>query len=312
MKLNKPKFWDTKISFLSILFLPLTFFSLVIIFLKKKFTKTNFFRIPIICVGNIYLGGTGKTPTSIFLANELTKLGKKPIILRKFYKSHFDEYELIRNKFDYLSLNENRAKGLSKIENSDFNIAILDDGFQDYSINKDLNIICFHGNQLAGNGLILPSGPLRDSLNTLKNAHMVLINGSENNIFEKKILKINKNLQIFYSYYKPLNIEKFKGTKLLAVAGIANPENFFQLLQNNGLKIHKKLVFPDHYNFSKNEIIKIMNIAKDNDYKIIMTEKDYCKVKKFDTNNIDYLQVSLEIHDKDKLLAKIKNFYENY
>ncbi len=312
MKLNKPKFWDGKIGFLSILFMPITFFLLIIILLKKKLSKTNFFKIPIICVGNIYIGGTGKTPTSIFLANELAKLGKKPTIFRKFYKSHVDEYELIRNKFDNLSLNKNRAKGLSEIESSNFDIAILDDGFQDYSIYKDLNIICFHSNQLAGNGLIFPSGPLRDSLHSLKKADIVLINGTENNTFEKKILKINENLKIFYSYYKPINIEKFRGTKLLALAGIANPENFFQLLQDNGLKIDKKLIFPDHYMFSENEIINIMNIAKDNNYKIIMTEKDYCKMKKFGTYNLDYLEVSLEIRDKEKLLANIKKFYENY
>tara|TARA_Y100000766_G_scaffold280069_1_gene289293 strand:+ start:3898 stop:4836 length:939 start_codon:yes stop_codon:yes gene_type:complete len=312
MKLNKPKFWDEKIGFLSILLLPITFISLIIILLKKKLSKTKFFKIPIICVGNIYLGGTGKTPTSIFLANELVKLGKKPTIFRKLYKSHVDEYELIRNKFDNLNLNKNRVKGLREIESSNFDIAILDDGFQDYSINKDLNIICFHSNQLAGNGLILPSGPLRDSLNTLKKADMVLINGAENNSFEKKILKINKNLKIFYSYYKPINIENFKGTKLLALAGIANPENFFQLLQDNGLKIDKKLIFPDHYMFSKNEIINIKNIAKDNNYKIIMTEKDYCKIKKFDTSNLEYLEVSLEIRDKEKFLTNIKDFYENY
>tara|TARA_Y100000768_G_scaffold382505_1_gene362978 strand:+ start:3888 stop:4826 length:939 start_codon:yes stop_codon:yes gene_type:complete len=312
MKLNKPKFWDEKIGFLSILLLPITFISLIIILLKKKLSKTKFFKIPIICVGNIYLGGTGKTPTSIFLANELVKLGKKPTIFRKLYKSHVDEYELIRNKFDNLNLNKNRVKGLREIESSNFDIAILDDGFQDYSINKDLNIICFHSNQLAGNGLILPSGPLRDSLNTLKKADMVLINGAENNSFEKKILKINKNLKIFYSYYKPINIENFKGTKLLALAGIANPENFFQLLQDNGLKIDKKLIFPDHYMFSKNEIINIKNIAKDNNYKIIMTEKDYCKIKKFDTTNLEYLEVSLEIRDKEKFLTNIKDFYENY
>ena len=91
MKLNKPKFWDKKNSLISILFFPLTLIVLLFIFFKKKLIKVKKFKLPIICVGNIYIGGTGKTPTSIFLANELLKLGKKSVILRKYYKSHIEE-----------------------------------------------------------------------------------------------------------------------------------------------------------------------------------------------------------------------------
>ena len=76
--------------------MPLSFISLLFIFLKKKLSKKVKFKIPIICIGNIYIGGTGKTPTSIFLANELNKLGRKSVILRKFYKSHKDEHDLIK------------------------------------------------------------------------------------------------------------------------------------------------------------------------------------------------------------------------
>jgi len=78
MKLNKPKFWDKKNNFFSIILFPISLIVLILIFFKKKFTKTIEFNIPIICVGNIYIGGTGKTPTSIFLANELSKMGKIP------------------------------------------------------------------------------------------------------------------------------------------------------------------------------------------------------------------------------------------
>ena len=95
MKLFKPKFWDKKIGLISVLLFPLSLITVLIVFIKKRFIKKNIFDIPIICVGNIYVGGTGKTPTSILLANEITKLDKKPVILRKFYSNHQDEYELI-------------------------------------------------------------------------------------------------------------------------------------------------------------------------------------------------------------------------
>ena len=112
MKLIKPKFWSTKKSILTWLFIPLSCLVLIYIFLKKKIIKPIKFQIPIICIGNIYLGGTGKTPTAIFLANELLRLGKKPTILRKFYKSHSDEYDLIKSNFKSLILNKKRTTGI--------------------------------------------------------------------------------------------------------------------------------------------------------------------------------------------------------
>ena len=99
---------------------------------------------------------------------------------------------------------------------TDFKIIIL----------KNLSIVCFNENQLIGNGLVLPAGPLRESLNALKNAEIVLINGNKNKNFEEKILNINKNLDIFYSSYIPVNLNNFKNHKLIAIAGIGNPDNF--------------------------------------------------------------------------------------
>ena len=179
MKLNKPKFWNTKYSFITILLIPVTLIIILIIFLKKKFTRRIHFNIPIICVGNIYIGGTGKTPTSIYIAKELTELGKKPAILRKYYKDHRDEHNLIREKFNNLILNKNRLAGIKEAVKMNFDTVILDDGFQDYQIKTNLNILCFNQNQLIGNGLVLPAGPLREKLNSLKDADVILINGKK-------------------------------------------------------------------------------------------------------------------------------------
>ena len=310
LKINKPKFWDNKIGLFSIIFFPLSVVFILLIFIKKKFTKIKRFKIPIICVGNIYIGGTGKTPTSILLANELSKLGKKPVILRKFYKNHNDEYNLIKKSFKNLIITKNRIEGLKEAEKSNFNIVIFDDGLQDYKIKKNIKIVCFNRNQLIGNGLVLPSGPLRESLSSLKDVEIVIINGSKDENFEKKILKINKKLEIFYSSYTPINLHQFKNKKLFALAAIGNPTNFFQLIEQNGLKIEKKLIFPDHYVFSKSEIENIVNEAESKNYKIIMTEKDYFKVNRYNLENINYLKVSLEITEKKKLLDKINSLYD--
>ena len=309
IKLFKPKFWDIKtINIFSILLFPLSLITIVLIFLKKKISKKKVFEIPIICVGNIYIGGTGKTPTSILLSKELSILGFKPVIVRKFYANHEDEYNQIRNNFNNLIINKDREAGIIEAQQKGYNVVILDDGFQDYKIKKDLNIICFNQNQLIGNGFILPAGPLRENLSALINANIVLINGKKDHDFEKRVIKINNNLKIYYSEYKPINIDEFKGHKLLALAGIANPENFFMLLKKNNLNIKKKLIFPDHYKFTKKDLQNIVNIARENNLKIVTTEKDFFKITDFKLKEINHLKVSLVFQEKKKLLDEVKGF----
>ena len=311
MKINKPKFWDQKkISLISIFLFPLSLVTLLVVFFKKKFLFIKYFRTPIVCVGNIYIGGTGKTPASILLGKELLNQGLKSVIIRKYYKNHQDEYNQIRSSFKNLIINKNRYDGIKEAEKNDYDIVILDDGLQDYRIKKNLGIVCFNENQLIGNGLVIPAGPLRENLNALKNVGIVLINGNKNPHFEEKLLKINKKLEIYYSYYKPENLEIFKNQNLLVLAGIANPENFFQLLEKYNLKVEEKLVFPDHYRFSESEIQKIVQEADRKKLKIIMTEKDFFKINNFKIRKIDYLRVSLQIYDKEKLINKIKKIYD--
>ena len=309
MILNKPKYWDKKIGIISILLFPITIIVLIANFFKKKLIIAKKFNIPIICIGNIYVGGTGKTPTSIFLGNELKKLGRNPAILRKFYDAHADEYNLIKKYFNNLILNKSRLEGI-KSEMHNFDSIILDDGFQDYTIKKNLNIICFNQNQMIGNGMVLPSGPLRESIYSLKKANIILINGERNINFEDKIFKINKNLEFFYSTYKPINLGEFKNKKLLAIAGIGNPENFFNLIENNDLRIDEKIIFPDHYKISKTEMQKILKKAEVKNYQIIMTEKDFFKIEKYKLKNIKYLKILLEINEREKFLKRINDLYD--
>ena len=134
MKLNKPKFWDKKIGLLSLILYPISLIVIFIVLLRKKLVTKIEFGIPVVCVGNIYLGGTGKTPTSILIANELKKLGKKPVIIKKFYKSHYDEYNLIKEYFSDLIVRKNRSDAIKEAKKRNFDIVILDDGLQ--NINK--------------------------------------------------------------------------------------------------------------------------------------------------------------------------------
>tara|TARA_A100001011_G_scaffold256133_1_gene264385 strand:+ start:3108 stop:4037 length:930 start_codon:yes stop_codon:yes gene_type:complete len=308
MKVTKPKFWSEKNNFFSLLLIPISFLIQLLNIVKNKFIYSQSFNIPVICVGNIYLGGTGKTPSSIMITRELQKLGKKPAIIRKYYPSHSDEHELIKENVDCLFLNKKRGNAIRDAVKAKYNLAILDDGFQDDTIKKNLNILCFNSNQLIGNGMTIPSGPLRQNINSIKQAQIVLINGDSDNSFEEKILKISKQIKIFYSKYIPINIDKFKNKKLFAFAGIGNPENFFKLLSKNNLNVQKKIAFPDHYKFKKSEIQKMIDESFSNNLKLVTTEKDYLRVRNFGFKDVQVIKVKLEVQNKDSFINEVLNY----
>ena len=309
IKLHKPKFWESKNNIFVFFLKPVSLLIKLFIFIRKKTAKNIKFKIPIICIGNIYIGGTGKTPSTIFLANELYKIGKNPAIVRKYYKDHSDEHQLINKYFKNVIINKNRTHAIYDAIEKGFDSVVLDDGFQDYNIKKDVNILCFNQNQKIGNGLIFPSGPLREDLSAILNAQIILINGNKDKIFEDRIKNINNNLDIFYTKYKPININEFKNKNLLAFAGIGNPDNFFELLEEHNLKILKKITYPDHYEYSHLEISTIVNKAKKEGFKLVTTEKDYYRIKKFKFDEIKYIRVELQVDQKDKLIEKILNKY---
>ena len=180
MKFYKPNFWDRKnISFFSILLFPVSFLVIALNLCKKFFVKKNKTSLPVICVGNIYVGGTGKTPLTIEIFDILQKLKKNPAFIRKKYDSHRDETSLQKQTGSVYE-NSKRIKAIDEAIEKGKNVLILDDGFQDFSISKDLSIICFNEKQWIGNGLVIPAGPLREKLSAIKRAECVVINGNKN------------------------------------------------------------------------------------------------------------------------------------
>ena len=192
-------------------------------------------------------------------------------------------------------MNRNRTTAIEEAKKKGANVVIMDDGFQDFSIKKDLNIICFNSIDAAGNGLMLPAGPLREPLKNLREAQIVIINGKRNKNFENKIKSLSRNTEVFYSQYiirKKLNL---KNKKFLAFAGIGNPESFFNLLKENKFNIKQKISFPDHYSYTKNDIKNIILKAKKKNLKLITTEKDFYRIKYLGLKKIDYISVDLKI-----------------
>ena len=316
MKFNKPKFWDyKKKNLISYLLLPLTIPIIINNFLLKIKSKKKYENIKTICVGNIYLGGTGKTPTSIKLKQILDELKINAVIGKKFYPSQLDEKILIEQKSKLLS-GKNRSEIIKSAVINNYDCLIFDDGLQDKSIKYDLEFVCFDIDKWIGNGNLIPSGPLREKISSLKKYDAVFLKKDGNQLEEIRdtIKKINPNIRIFNSQYKILNINKFDFSKnYLIVSGIGNPEGFKKILLNNEFNIIDEIIFPDHYNYKKKDIDYIKQRAKNINAEIVTTEKDYVKIREFENKNIKSIEIDLDIENKMDLINFLKlKLYEKY
>tara|TARA_X000000950_G_scaffold5753_1_gene6137 strand:+ start:692 stop:1642 length:951 start_codon:yes stop_codon:yes gene_type:complete len=305
MKLKKPKFWDLKrpklISYLLLPFtIPLRINNLI---LKYRTTKKAD-KIKLVCVGNIYLGGTGKTPSTIKMFNICKKLNLNTSTGKKFRLNQLDEEIILKNKTN-LICEKSRKKVVEKAIKNNFDVVIFDDGLQDRSINYDLKIVCFDSENWIGNGYLIPSGPLREKIDSLKKYDIIFLKGECFN--EEKIFRLikdqNPEIKVFQTYYEAVNLNKFNvKNDYLIFSGIGNPNNFRNTLIKNNFNIVDEIIFPDHYEYKQEDIEKIKFTAKKLNAKIITTEKDYVKLSGKDTDNIDFLEIDLRIKNERDLI----------
>jgi len=303
----KPKFWNKdKFSIIALILTPFSYLYWLLFIIKKKFNKKKFFPIKVMCVGNIYLGGTGKTPFAIELLSILKGLGKKPCFVIKNHNLTEDENKLL-SKFGSVFTSSNRGDSVELAHKNGFDIAIMDDGFQDFSLEKNFSFLCFDETLWIGNGLLIPAGPLRESLKDgIKRANCILIKGKKNTLIENKIRELNKTIDIFYFQYKPIDIKNYLDKSVIAFAGIGNPEGFFELLRKNNINTLKNSPFPDHHNYTDHEIKKLINQAEENNAALLTTEKDFLRIKKEFHDKISVLKIELIIEKKNELIDKIK------
>lgn len=304
MQFKKPKFWSlNKPNFLAKVLLPFTLAIVLnnfILNFKKKIKST---QIKSICVGNIYLGGTGKTPLVIKLYDILNKANIKAVTAKKNYKEQLDE-QIILDKKTKLILSSTRFQALKKAINDSNEFIIFDDGLQDNKIDYDMKFVCFKIKSWIGNGCVIPSGPLREKINSLKKYDAVFLNGKKNfsGEIEKTIYKINPKIKIFYTYYEPVNLDKLDlEKKYIIFSGIGEPDDFKEILINNRVKVSKEIIYPDHFQYSQNNLEYIIKEAKKINAEIITTEKDYNKISQNYKKYIKFLQIDLKIHDENNL-----------
>jgi len=307
MNLKKPKFWDyKKPNILSYILYPIAFLFQIFKSIKIK-TYSKKFSIKTVCIGNIYIGGTGKTSLSIKLNKMLNERSIKSCFIKKFYKDQGDEQLLLKNN-GKLFLSSNRVEALMQAESENYEIAILDDGLQDSSVKCDIDLICFNNLNWIGNGMTLPSGPLRENINNLKKYNHIFLNGNLENLekLKKYILEINSKINIHLGKYEPTNLNEFdKSDQYLVFSGIGNHQTFVSMVKNYGLNIKKDMEFPDHYNYRKEDINRIIENAKNYNCKIITTEKDYLRLENSYSNQIKFIKSELQIIDEENFIKFI-------
>tara|TARA_Y200000002_G_scaffold205826_1_gene169796 strand:- start:1058 stop:1987 length:930 start_codon:yes stop_codon:yes gene_type:complete len=307
MNLKKPKFWDyLRPNIFAYILLPIA----ILIQLKNLFrnkSKSKNSNIKTICIGNIYIGGTGKTSLSIKINEILNQKNIRTCFIKKFYKNQIDEQKLLKSR-GKLFLSPKRIDALSQAIKENYEIAILDDGLQDNSINYDVKLVCFNNLNWIGNGLTIPAGPLRENLNNLKNYHHVFLNGNQENLdkIKKHIYKINSKINIHIGQYRPLNMNEFdKKNKYLVFSGIGNHKTFISMIKNHGFNICKNIEFPDHYEYTNKDIKKILKLSEEMNCKIITTEKDYLRLEKNKIDQIKFIKSDLEITNEENFINSI-------
>ena len=311
MKLIKPKFWDQKKpNLIAYLLYPFTFFIRLNNFFLKIKSKKIYKEIKTICIGNIYLGGTGKTPT-VLKIYQLLKNDLNIVTAKKFYINQKDEQIILKSKSKFLT-HKNRKEIVKNSIKQNLDLIIFDDGLQDNNINYDLNFVCFDSHNWIGNGCLIPSGPLREKLTSLKNYDAVFIKFIEKDKNLKKIYStiknINPEIKIFNSLVQIKDIDKFDLTKKYVVfSGIGNAKSFKSLLLKNNFNVIKEIVFPDHHNYKMNEIKNIVNKTIELKANLITTEKDFVKLPDNYRNLINFLDIELKIIEENRLIEFIKS-----
>ena len=307
MILKKPKFWDyKKPNIYSLILYPLAFLINQLNFLNFRKHKKKF-KIRTICVGNSYLGGPGKTTLSIKIHKLLNKRGIKSCLIKKYYKNQIDEQKLLGN-YGKLFVSQKRVEALNQAENQNYEIAILDDGLQDKSIDYDIKFVCFNNINWIGNGLTIPAGPLREKFSNIKYYNHLFLIGNDENLDEIKdqIYKVNPSIEIHYARYVPVNLNEFKNNENYVIfSGIGNHQTFLSMLKLCGLNVLKDFQYPDHYNYRDQDLKKIFEYAKKLKCKVITTEKDYFRIHGHYLDQIKFIKTELKISDENKLIESI-------
>lgn len=278
-------------------------FSKIVFFVRKKNALSS--RRTVVCVGNILAGGVGKTPIVKAIANYFDA----PVVMRGYKKSNKtgnigDEATMLARSGLTVHVG-NRKANIEILNNQDENIPIImDDGLQNPTIKKDINLVVFDEGLGFGNGFLLPAGPLRQPKKVLKNADAIIVIKS---LKPKKRFKLPDGVPVFYATNQTISPYD-EEEKLVAFAGIGYPSKFFASLKN----VIAKRAFSDHYQYTQHDLENLFLLAEKNKAKLITTEKDWVRLPVEIRDKIRYARLDTVIETRFYDWLKEKINYANF
>ena len=326
---------------LKVILYPLTYVYAFVIWLRnfmfdKNVFKSRLVNAKVFSVGNISVGGSGKTPVTIHLTSLLKHAGEKVGVLSRGYGRKSKGYVLVSDGKKFLAtveksgdeiyhtvldcwvpaaVSENRIKGAKQlIKDTGVNVIVLDDAFQHRWIKRDVDLLVIDQRFLAEKSFfinnLLPTGAMRESLSSIKRANAIIINRkfTEKKEYHQDFEKYFKGKKIFTGFYKAISffdlkhdtefsLEEFQGQKSLVVSGIAAPFSFLNVLKQAKVDTQNKLIFKDHKSYTYNDVQRIRQLFySTNSHSVVTTEKDAVKLTRF----------SRELDDIDIYYLKIK------
>ena len=283
--------------------------------------------VPVICVGNVTVGGTGKTPVSVYIADYLASQGINVHFLSRGYGGRqtfsptlvdtdthtaidVGDEPLILARHHVTWVSPDRAAGAQMAAADGAELIVMDDGFQNPGLIKDLSILIFDGEFGIGNGALLPAGPLREPLsNAILRAHAAIIIGDDSKNLEATLAT---TLPVFKANFVPIGNKGKTGLPVVAFAGIGRPDKFFSSLGAAGYHVKAKRSFPDHHNYSNSDLNALRSESRKLGAKLITTEKDFLRLKKSERTDIEAFTVTLSWPGKDSFSAFLDTKLEMY
>ena len=315
---------------INLLLRPFSLIYLMIHYANFYLKKPKAFSVKIICIGNITVGGAGKTPIALALGKIAMKYFQNLVFIGHGYKASLlkrnhsilvdcnrhnaedvGDEALLMSRLAPTYIARERATSINAACLNKVDLAILDDGFQDNSIKKNINILVIDENYKLGNQLILPAGPLREcSINAFKRANLIIVSGIESKrVNESRALLVNQfankvpNLEfkITTSQIYPSNLQELVGRNFFAILGISQPDKFLNLAKKYGIKIKDYAIFSDHYNFTKNDLAGLYEHAKRIECDVITSSKDFVRLPLKYKNVTKILEIDIIFEDLEKI-----------
>ena len=325
--LKAPKFWYLKRdTFLSRILYPLSLLFRFGTKIRSITSSSNKSNLPVICIGNIVVGGAGKTPVSLKIGKILIKSGYKPNFISKGYAGIIKTNTLIQSWHSPKSVGDeplllseisptwigiDRNKSIKLAEKKGADCIIMDDGFQNPTIHKDFSIIVINASQEFGNKRVMPAGPLRESIKRgLSRTNLIIVIG----VVKQSLKEIIPNhIPIISAKFNINNENKiFKGQRITAFAGIAYPEKFFTSLKEQGAKIVKEVTYPDHHIFDENDLLSLVEMANKTKSILVSTQKDFVRIPKSYRSLVNTLEGEITFENEDLIKEILTNVVENH